>query len=132
MAEFLPPLTVDQALALVEQERLDELAAREPGDPDHYECAAYVLASEVRKLRAARVPPSAEKIRTLLDAYDRVRPTGKALPHYLIRAIEAFRTESAAPNFEAWWDEFGSKRMVHKDVAREAWDAAQRAEGAEK
>lgn len=46
-------LTVDQALALVEQERLDELAALEPGD-EFYECAAYVLASEIRRIRAAR------------------------------------------------------------------------------
>lgn len=48
----LPPLTVDQALALVEQERLDELAAREPDEEEpHYEDAPYVLASEVRRLR---------------------------------------------------------------------------------
>jgi hypothetical protein len=44
-------LTVDQALALIEQERLDELAEMEPGD-EFYECAAYVLASELRRIRA--------------------------------------------------------------------------------
>jgi len=47
---LMDPLTVDEALALVEQERLDMLSVLGPDEP-YYEEPPYVLASEVRKLR---------------------------------------------------------------------------------
>jgi len=60
--------TVDEALAIVEQERFDELVALEAGEL-HYEAAPYVLASEVRKLRRelSAAKQTIETLRLLKD-----------------------------------------------------------------
>ncbi len=67
LAKFAP--TVDEALALVEQERLDDLANLEPGD-EYYDAAPYVLASEVRRLRAVFNSSLRARLEEIAEALD--------------------------------------------------------------